>query len=107
MRIKLTTLKDCDRCNRLKYALKKNNLEYSFTTCEEDPINCDNLEALINVTTYPITLIVDTNDTILKILYLVNDYNELGKKYNLGGGMQGIPLHSIEQMLHYVKNKLY
>ena len=107
MRIKLTTLKDCNRCNKLKQLLKESNIDFSFTTCEDDPINCDNLEAITNTVSYPMTLLVDTDDNILKIIYIVDNYDELGKVNHLGNGIEGIPFYSVEQVVQYVKNRLH
>jgi len=106
MKIQLITLQDCSRCKKLKKELSNNNIIYKFTNCEDNPNQCDSLETLLGIEEYPMILITDKEDRILEILYIANSYEMISKYKDFDGGVTGIPMHSIDSMLHYIKNKL-
>jgi hypothetical protein len=106
MKIKLITLEDCNRCNKLKKDLSNSNIIYTVTSCEENPNQCDSLETLLGIEEYPMILITDKEDRLLEILYTANSYEIIGKNKDFDGGVTGIPMHSIDSMVYYIKNKL-
>lgn len=106
MKIKLVTLEGCSRCERTKELFNKERIRYAFTSCEEDPQNCDNLEGLIDEIAYPMILLTNSSDTIFEILYITDSYTKLKSGARNKEGILCIPNHSIDNMLLYVKNKL-
>lgn len=106
MEIKLVTLEGCSRCENAKELFSKEGIIYHFSTCEEDPQNCDNLEALIDEIAYPMILLTNSSGTIFEILYITDSYNKLKGGAKNRGGILCIPNHSIDNMLLYVNNKL-
>lgn len=106
MKIQLITLEDCNRCTKLKKELSDNGIFYRYTNCEDNPNQCDSLESLLGIEEYPMILITDKQDNILEILYIAKTYEMIGKNRDFDGGVIGVPMHSIDNMVHYVKNKL-
>jgi len=106
MKIQLITLENCNRCNKLKKELSDNSIFYTHTNCEDNPNQCDSLESLLGIEEYPMVLITDKEDRILEILYIAKSYDMIGKNKDFDGGVTGIPMHSIDSMLYYLKNKL-
>jgi glutaredoxin len=106
MKIQIITLPDCNRCNKLKKDLSDNSIFYRDTSCDDNPNQCDSLESLLGIEEYPMILITDKQDNILEILYIAKNYEMIGKNKDFDGGVIGIPMHSIDSMVHYVKNKL-
>jgi hypothetical protein len=106
MKIQLITLDGCARCAKLKDSLSTNNIIFKNITCDENPNQCDSLESLLGIEEYPMVLITDKEDRVLEILYIAKSYEMIGKNRDFDGGVTGIPMHSIDSMLHYVKNKL-
>jgi hypothetical protein len=106
MKIQLITLENCNKCNKLKKELSDNNILYTYTNCEEDPNQCDSLETLLGIEEYPIILIKNEENKILEILYAAKSYELIGKNKDFENGIVGIPMHSVDGMLEYIKNKL-
>lgn len=102
MKIKLITLNSCSRCERLKSRLKESNIDFEFVDCDTNPKLCDYLEDATNTTSYPMTAFI-SNDEISTLLYIGESYEELNKPRELNGGITGIPVHSIDSMLQYIK----
>ena len=107
MKIQIITLLDCQRCATLKKELSNNDISFTSITCEEDSSKCDSLESLLGIENYPIVLVNTNDNSLLEILYLPNAYEELGKTKIFDSGVIGIPQYSIENMVHYIKNRLY
>lgn len=106
MKIQLITLNGCGRCAKLKEDLSNNNIVFTNTSCDENPNQCDSLESLLGIDDYPMVLITDKADRILEILYIAKSYEMIGKNKDFDGGVTGIPVHSIDNMIDYIKNKL-
>ena len=106
MTIKLVTLEGCGRCENLKSRMLKERINYYFTTCEENPGNCDNLEALVGEANYPMILLTNSSGAIFEVLFIANSYERLSEGAKNSGDILCIPNHSIDNMIIYVKNKL-
>jgi hypothetical protein len=106
MKIRLVALEGCSKCRKIKTLLDQSNINYDCVYCENNSNLCDYLEDTINTTSYPIINFMD-NDEITTILYIGESYEELNKEKELNGGIVGIPMYSIDNMVQYIKNKLY
>ena len=106
MKIQLITLNGCGRCSKLKEDLFTNSIIFTNTSCDDNPNQCDSLESLIGIEEYPMVLITDNAYRVLEILYIAKSYEMIGKNRDFNGGVLGIPMHSIDSMLEYIKNKL-
>jgi len=106
MTIKIVTLESCNRCASLKEMFSKAGIKYHFSTCEEDPDNCDSLEALVNEIGYPMVLLTNSSGEVFEILYITQTFEKLKEGKKIEGGIACIPYHSIDDMAFYVKNKL-
>lgn len=107
MQIKLVTIEGCSRCQRLKDLLSRAAIRFHFTTCEQDPDNCDSLEALVGEVNYPMVLMTNTNGDVFEVLFLTDSYLKLDGGAKNSGGILCIPYHSIDNIVQYVKNKLH
>ena len=105
MTINVITLQGCPKCAKIKNLLAQNNIEFTIKDCEDNPSICDTLEDATNTMSYPM-IVIRQNNEIQKVIYVVQDYEELNKTRELNGGILGIPLYSIVIMLSYVKNTL-
>lgn len=106
MTIKVVILKGCDRCANLKEKFSKAGIKYYFSTCEDDPENCDGLEALVNEVAYPMVLITNSKNEIFEVLFIASSYKRLQEGAKNSGDILCVPNYSIDDMVSYVKNKL-
>lgn len=106
MTIKLVTLEGCSRCERLKSTFLNAGIRFYSTTCEENPENCDNLEALVESAMYPMVLITNSKNQIFEVLFLASSHDKLSEGAKNKGDILCIPQYSIDNMLLHVKNKL-
>lgn len=106
MTIKIVTLEGCNRCANLKELFLKSGIKYHFSTCEEDPDNCDSLEALVNEIAYPMVLLSNSSGEVFEVLYITQSYEKLKEGKKIQGDITCIPYHSIDDITFYVKKKL-
>lgn len=100
--IKLLVLDGCNKCQKLKDALSKTNLNYSIIVCEDDTSICDEVEDLTNIFTYPMVLHTDEFGSITDVFYVTDKYEDVGKLRKLALGVTGLGFHSIEQLISYI-----
>lgn len=106
MQIKIVALEGCSRCEKLKLIFSNAGIRFYSSTCEENPQNCDNLEALVETATYPMVLITNSKNEIFEVLFLASSYNKLSEGAKNKENILCIPQYSIDNMLLHVKNKL-
>lgn len=106
MTIKIAGLSDCDKCKTLRKKLKESGLNHSFSDCDKDPGNCDNLEALTGTSSYPIMLVQDSDDKVLEVYFLTDRYETLIRGSYSQNGIRLIPAHSTDSLLRYAENRL-
>jgi len=106
MNINLVTLEGCSRCERLNTLFLNAGIKFHSSTCEEDPQNCDNLEALVESAMYPMVLITNSKNEIFEVLFLASSYEKLNEGIKNKGDISCIPQYSIDNMLLHVKKKL-
>lgn len=99
-------LSGCSRCSDIKDRFEQAGIIFDWTTCEQNPRHCDNLEALVNSSLYPIVLITSSKNEILQILYFPENYSDLVKGTRPEGSIEIIPFHLGDQMLDFVKKRL-
>ena len=103
-KIKLLLLEGCQRCQKLKEELGKNYIHYEYEVCKSDSIICDSIEDLINCSNYPIVLKMINNTFIEEILYVTDNYDEVGKTLQLNNRVKGKPFYSIDKLIEYIIN---
>lgn len=106
MKIKIVGLSGCARCSDIKERFELAGIMFDWTTCEQNPQHCDNLEALINSTIYPVVLITSSKNEILQVLYFPENYSDLARGNRSEGTIEIIPVHLVDQMLDFVKKRL-
>ena len=106
MTIKIVGLSDCDKCKSLRKKLKESGINHSFSDCDRDPGNCDNLEALTGSSNYPMLLIQDLEDNLLEVYFLTERYETMMKGSYTQNGIRLIPTHSTDSLLRYAENRL-
>lgn len=103
-KIKLLLLENCSRCEQIKKQLGKNYIYYDYEICNSDTEICDSIEELIGCSNYPIVLKIRDNRHIEEIIYITNDYNQIGKNINLNNKIKGKAFYSIDKLIEYVIN---
>jgi glutaredoxin len=106
MKIKVIGLSGCRKCSELRKGLEKFKVSYVFSDCEENPENCDSLEAATNTKQYPMVLLSDGNETLIEILYVTERYETLIKGSYSQNGVRFIPLYSTDSVLRYALSRL-
>jgi len=106
MKIKVLGLSGCSRCADLKSFLEKFKIEYVFSDCDDNPENCDSLEATTDSNQYPMVLLSDDDETLIEILYLTERYETLIKGSFSQNGIKFIPLYSTDSMFRYTFARL-
>lgn len=106
MTIKILVLEGCERCQNFKKILDLNLIRYELMPCEKYPEQCDGIEFATGTSTYPIVLLANSKNEVLEVVYQAEKYMQLmeGRKTELG--ISYIPLHSIDNIVNYVVNKL-
>lgn len=106
MIVKIVMLGGCGKCANLKQMFSNAGINYHFSTCDDDPENCDNLEALTDEIAYPMVLLTKSNGAIFEVLHTTNSYERLSEGPRNKGDILCIPYRSIEEIFMHVKNKL-
>jgi glutaredoxin len=101
-KIKLLVLEGCNKCEKLKQELNKNNIRYEYEVCKSDTEICDSIEDLTGYSNYPIVLKMVTSNFIEEVIYITDKYDEVGKTVSLNDNVKGKPLHSIDQLIEYI-----
>jgi hypothetical protein len=101
-KIKLLLLEGCNRCDIIKKELGKNYIHYDYEICKPDNIICDSIEDLIGCSTYPIVLKMINKTVIEEIIYITDNYNDVGKTINLNNKIKGKAFYSIDKLIEYV-----
>lgn len=107
MKIRILGLTTCKHCKALREALEASNIEYTFSDCDHDPDNCDALESLTGTLLYPMVLISDEEQTLLEVVFLASNYDQLENTIVTRGGVRLIANHSIDGLLRYTVNRLH
>jgi len=101
-KIKLLLLEGCQRCQKLKEELGKNYVYYEYEICKSDTEICDSIEDLIGCSNYPIVLKIINNNFIEEVIYITDNYDDVGITKSLNNKIKGKPMHSIDQLIDYV-----
>jgi glutaredoxin-related protein len=101
-KIKLLLLEGCQRCQKLKEELGKNYVYYEYEICKSDTEICDSIEDLIGCSNYPIVLKIINNNFIEEVIYITDNYDDVGITKSLNNKIKGKPIHSIDQLIDYV-----
>lgn len=106
MTIKIVALSGCGRCASLKRIFSESGIKYHSSTCDDDPDNCDALEALVGENSYPIVLLTNSKNEIFEVLFITKTYQRLSEGHKNENGIVCIPCHSTDSIVDYIKNKL-
>jgi len=101
IKIKLLLLEGCSKCEKLKQELGKNYVHYNYEVCKSDTEICDSIENLIGCSNYPIVLKMINDNFIEEIIYLTDNYDDVGNTISLNNKIKGKPLYSIDQLIDY------
>jgi len=101
-KIKLLLLEGCHKCEKLKQELNKNDIRYEYEVCKSDTEICDSVEDLIGCSNYPIVLKILNNNFIEEVIYITDNYDDIGKTLSLNNRIKGKPLYSIDQLIEYI-----
>lgn len=101
-KIKLLLLEGCQRCQKLKEELGKNYVYYEYEICKSDTEICDSIEDLIGCSNYPIVLKIINNNFIEEVIYITDNYDDVGITKSLNNKIKGKPMHSIDQLIDYI-----
>ena len=95
-------LEGCSRCKALKNKLDYFHNSFKFYSCDGQDDLCDQAENLAGVETYPMAILLDTNNSIKEIVYFTEDYNKVGKKEQVTEGVTKIGVYSVDQLVEYI-----
>lgn len=95
-------LEGCSRCKALKNKLDYFHNSFKFYSCDGQDDLCDQAENLAGVETYPMAILLDTNNSIKEIVYFTDDYNKVGKKEQITEGVTKIGVYSVDQLVEYI-----
>lgn len=95
-------LEGCSRCKALKNKLDFLQNSFRFYSCDGDDDLCDQAENLSGVDTYPMAVLLDTDNTIKEIVYFTEDYDKVGKKEEVVEGITKIGVYSVDQLVEYI-----
>lgn len=95
-------LEGCSRCKALKNKLDYFHNSFKFYSCDGQDDLCDQAENLAGVETYPMAILLDTNNSIKEIVYFTDDYNKVGKKEQVTEGVTKIGIYSVDQLVEYI-----
>lgn len=101
-KIKLLLLEGCNRCEKLKKELGKNYIHYDYEICKSDNVFCDSIENLIGCSNYPIVLKMRTKTIIEEIIFVTDNYVDVGKNLNYNNMITGKAFHSIDNLIEFV-----
>ena len=95
-------LEGCSRCKALKNKLDYFHNSFKFYSCDGQDDLCDQAENLAGVETYPMAILLDTNNSIKEIVYFTDDYTKVGKKEQVTEGVTKIGVYSVDQLVEYI-----
>lgn len=101
-KIKLLLLESCSRCDKIKKELGNNYIHYDYEICKSNNVVCDSIEDVIGCSNYPIVLKMINKNLIEEILYITNNYDDVGKNINLNNKIKVKAFHSIDQLIKYI-----
>lgn len=101
-KIKLLLLEGCNRCEKLKKELGKNYIHYDYEICKSDNVVCDSIEDLIECSNYPIVLKMRTKTIIDEIIFVTDNYDDIGKNLSYNNTITGKAFYSIDNLIDYV-----
>ena len=101
-KIKLLVLEGCHKCEKLKQELNRNNIRYEYEVCKSDTELCDSIEDLTGCSNYPIVLKIINNNFIEEVIYITDNYDDVGITKSLNNKIKGKPMHSIDQLIDYI-----
>lgn len=103
-KIKLLLLEGCQRCQKLKEDLGKNYIHYEYEVCKSDTEICDSIESIINCSNYPIVLKMINDSLIEEIIFITDNFEEVGKSLQFNNRIKGKAFHSIDKLTEYIIN---
>lgn len=103
-KIKLLLLEGCTRCDKMKKELGKNYIHYDYEICKSDNVICDSIEDHIGCSNYPIVLKMINKTAIEEILYVTDNYDDVGKNISFNNKVKGKAFYSIDKLIEYVIN---
>jgi hypothetical protein len=101
-KVMFLVLEGCSRCKALKNKLDYFHNSFKFYSCDGQDDLCDQAENLAGVETYPMAILLDTNNSIKEIVYFTDDYNKVGKKEQVTEGVTKIGVYSVDQLVEYI-----
>jgi hypothetical protein len=101
-KVMFLVLEGCSRCKALKNKLDYFHNSFKFYSCDGQDDLCDQAENLAGVETYPMAILLDTNNSIKEIVYFTDDYNKVGKKEQITEGVTKIGVYSVDQLVEYI-----
>lgn len=101
-KVTFLVLEGCSRCKALKNKLDFFHNSFKYYSCDGDNDLCDQAESLAGVNTYPMAILLDTNNQIKEIVYFTEDYDKVGKKEQVIDGVVRIGVYSTDQLVDYI-----
>jgi hypothetical protein len=101
-KITIYTLVGCPYCEKFKDNLKSININFIEKQCIDHENECSELEYLSRCDLYPMCKIENSDGTL--ILCMPDEYKEIGKIIKLEHNKKIILVHSIDNMLQFIKN---
>ena len=101
-KVMFLVLEGCFRCKALKNKLDFFHNSFKLYPCDGQDDLCDQAESLAGVNTYPMAILLDTNNNIKEVVYFTEDYNKIGKKEELIDGVTRTGVHSVDQLVEYI-----
>jgi glutaredoxin len=99
----IATLKDCNRCGKLKSELTSIGINFQEIDCESFPDFCDRLESVTKTYKYP--MIISGTGNTRELHYVTDVYQDL-KLLNEQRSVYILkPYFSLEQMIENLKQK--
>lgn len=99
----IATLKDCNRCSKLKAELTSSGIKFQEIDCESFPDFCDKLEDVTKTYKYPMIIKGSGNDRELH--YVTDSYQDLKLSNDKRSVYILKPYFSLEQMIENLKQK--
>ena len=101
-KVMFLVLEGCFRCKALKNKLDFFHNSFKLYPCDGQDDLCDQAESLAGVNTYPMAILLDTNNKIKEVVYFAEDYNKIGKKEEVVDGVTRTGVHSVDQLVEYI-----
>jgi len=97
----IATLKDCNRCSKLKSELTSIGINFQEIDCESFPDFCDKLEDVTKTYRYP--MIIKNAGNTRELHYVTDSYQDLKLSNDKGSVYILKPYFSLEQMIENLK----